>query len=225
MEGVLFLEKEKMYTEYSKKIKSLFNRAEDLFLKTKEDKILNKKNLDSEIIQIEKEFRNHASIKTLPKERLEIYDHLIPINIADIKIGMTLFSMTIKKNILVTLINARKKEIQIQNGALSIWVSPATLRFPSGTKPKKNQVVINIDRNIRGEIEIDCRGYRLDQFQKTCEQAIDEVVTGEVPFVTIVHGHGDGVLKKWLRDHLKSNHRDLKWENIDGNDGCTKIFF
>ena len=73
------------------------------------------------------------------------------------------------------------------------------------------------------DIEIDCRGMRLDEFQKTCEQAIDEVFAGEVPFVTIIHGHGDGILKNWLRNTLRKDHKDLRWENIEGNDGCTKI--
>jgi DNA mismatch repair protein MutS2 len=86
-----------------------------------------------------------------------------------------------------------------------------------------NPITVNISRTIRGEIEIDCRGMRLDQFQKICDDAISEVYTGEIPFVTIIHGHGDGILKNWLRENLKKNHRELKWENVEGNDGCTKI--
>ncbi len=64
---------------------------------------------------------------------------------------------------------------------------------------------------------------RLDEFQKICDKAIQDLYDGQVPFVTLVHGHGTGVLKNWLREHLRREHPQLKWENIEGNDGCTKI--
>ncbi len=223
MEGVLFLEKEKLYTEYSKKLKTLYNEAEKLVQKAKDGEIANKRNLENQIYSIQSQLNQHASVKTLPKERVELYDHLLPVSLEQIKIPMTLFSITLRKNVQATNTNSRKNEVQIKNGALSIWVSPSTLRFPSGTKANDPIVKINIDRTIRGEIELDCRGMRLDEFQKTCENAIDEVITGEIPFVTIIHGHGDGILKNWLREHLKKNYRELKWQNIEGNDGCTKI--
>ena len=129
------------------------------------------------------------------------------------------------KNVKVQNVNQRKKEVQIQNGALSVWVSPETLRYPSGVKVPINRVSINIQRTVRGDIEVDCRGMRLEEFQKTAMDSIEEVISGEIPFVTIIHGHGDGVLKNWLRTYLKKEHRDLRWENIEGNDGCTKIYF
>ena len=135
---------------------------------------------------------------------------------------MTVFSINIRKNVKVVQVNSRRKEVQIQHGALSVWATSDSLRWPSGAKPI-NTVRINVERTVKGDIEIDCRGMRLDEFQKTCEQAIEEVFSGEIPFVTIIHGHGDGILKNWLRTFLKKEYRELHWENIEGNDGCTKI--
>ena len=224
MEGVLFLEKQKIFNEYSKKIKSLFNEAEELYQQVREEKVQSRKSLETNITKIQSVLNQHASVKTIPKETMEIYDHLIPVSIEQIKAPMTLFSVTLRKNVIATNVNQRKNEVQIKNGALSIWVSPTTLKFPSGTKSNDPIVRVNIDRTIRGEIEIDCRGMRLDEYEKVCLQAIDEVLTGEIPFVTIIHGHGDGILKKWLRDTLKKQFKELKWENIEGNDGCTKIW-
>jgi DNA mismatch repair protein MutS2 len=225
MEGVLFLEKEKIFNEYNKKIKNIFNEAESLISQIKEEKITNKRNLDNQIAKVQSSLNQHASVKSLPKAQIEIYDHLLSVSIEQIKTPMTLFSITLRKNIIATNVNQRKNEVQIKNGALSIWVNPQTLRFPSGTKAHDPIVKIFVDRAVRGDIEIDCRGMRLDEFQKTCEQALDEVVSGEIPFVTIIHGHGDGILKKWLRDHLNKNFKELNWSNIEGNDGCTKISF
>jgi DNA mismatch repair protein MutS2 len=223
MEGVLFLEKDKIYNEYSRKIKNIFNEAESLISQVKEEKITNRRGLLTQMSSIQRELNHHGSQKIIPNERIEVYDHMIPITVSEIKVPMTVFSINLRKNVTAINTNPRKDEVQIQNGAMSIWVSPTTLRYPSGASVKKPRIQIQIDRTVKGEIEIDCRGMRLDEFQKNCEIAIDEVLSGEIPFVTIIHGHGDGILKTWLRTHLKSLHKDLKWENIEGNDGCTKI--
>ena len=44
-----------------------------------------------------------------------------------------------------------------------------------------------------------------------------------MPFANIIHGHGDGVLKKWLRNHIK-RHPDFKISlNETGNDGESRV--
>ena len=224
MEGTLFLEREKILNEYNKKIKTLFDQAENLLAEVKSGKTANRRTLNNEMAGIQS-----ALIKEKPerknKEDVEqIYAHMNRIHIEDIQAGMTVFSIVIRKNVKVQNVNLRKKEVQIQHGALSVWVSTETLRYASGSKPNTPRISINIQKTVRGDIEIDCRGMRLEEFQKVSEDAIDEVLTGEIPFVTIIHGHGDGVLKNWLRSYLKKEHHDLRWENIEGNDGCTKIF-
>jgi DNA mismatch repair protein MutS2 len=165
----------------------------------------------------------HGSEKLIVDETLSTYNHLPMIHFENIKIQMTLFSLNLKKNVLVTALNQRKKEVQIKNGQLSLWVNASSLRQTQGSKEFLQKVYINVDKNTQGKIEYDCRGMRLEEFIKICEQAISELTSGDIPFVTIIHGHGDGILKKWLRSELSKNYRELKWENIEGNDGCTKI--
>jgi DNA mismatch repair protein MutS2 len=224
MEGTLFLEREKILNEYTRKIKGLFDQAERLLADVKSGKTANKRGLNNEIAGIQSSLIKEKPERKNKEDPENIYAHFRHINIEDIQAGGTVFSLTVRKNVKVQNVNLRKKEVQIQNGALSVWVSPDTLRYPSGAKPPAPKVSINIQKTVRGDIEVDCRGMRLEEFQKIAEDSIDEVITGEIPFVTIIHGHGDGVLKNWLRSYLKKEHRDLRWENIEGNDGCTKIF-
>ena len=223
MEGVLFLEREKILADYTKKIRSLFDRAEHLFNEVKRGEINSKRSLVNEITTIQQSLNKESPNKSITSpDREDVYSHMRVIGFDDIQNNMTLFSVTIRKNVKVVQLNPRKHEIQIQHGALSVWVNAESLRWPSGAQPK-SQVRIHVERSVKGDIEIDCRGMRLDEFQKTCEQAIEEVFSGEIPFVTIVHGHGNGVLKNWLRSYLKKEFKELHWENIEGNDGCTKI--
>ncbi len=225
MEGILFLERERVLNDYTKKIRALFDQAEVILEQVKKGEISNKKILARQTGQLQSSLNQESKSKQLSNDIEDKYSHLQFISFEDISLNMTVFSIVAKKNVKVVQINARKKEIQIQHGALSVWVAPSTLRWPSGIRAAEKSVRINVDRVVKGDIEIDCRGMRLNEFQKTCEQAIDEVYSGEIPFVTIIHGHGDGVLKNWLRSFLKQEYRDLRWENIEGNDGCTKIFF
>lgn len=224
MEGTLYLEREKILNEYTKKIKSLFDQAEKVLTDVRSGKTTNRRGLNNDIASIQSSLIKEKPERKNKEDPENIYAHFRHINIEDIQTGGTVFSLTVRKNVKVQNVNLRKKEVQIQNGALSVWVSPETLRYPSGAKIPAPKVSINIQKTVRGEIEVDCRGMRLEEFQKIAEDSIDEVITGEIPFVTIIHGHGDGVLKNWLRSYLKKEHRDLRWENIEGNDGCTKIY-
>lgn len=219
MEGVLFLEKEKTLSEFNKKLKSIFNDAENLISSIKEKKITNKNTLFNQMAGITREM---PPAKTSPAY-YNPYAHLTQIPLGEVKPAMTVFSLDFKKNVKVLQVNYRKKEVQIQQGALSSWVEPETLCYPSGVSAPK--IHVNIEKTTKQDIEIDCRGMRLAEFQNACELSINELIAGEIPFLTVIHGHGDGILKNWLRKHLKENYRDLRWENIEGNDGCTKIFF
>lgn len=225
MEGILFLEREKILSEYTKKIKSLFDKAETVLAEVKKGEIANRRNLNNEIGRIQSDLNKEKPTRALSPVEDPKYSHYRTIAFEDITPGMIVFSLSVKKDVKVTQVNPRKKEVQIQHGALSVWTTKETLRWASGVKPPAPRVNIHVNRTVKGEIEIDCRGMRLEEFQKTCEQAIEEVFNGEIPFVTIIHGHGDGVLKNWLRTFLKKEYKELHFENIEGNDGCTKISF
>ncbi len=224
MEGILFLEREKILAEYSRKIKAIFDQADKLLSDVKAGQITNRRGFNNEMGNIQSALNKEVHEKKSKPENNDVYSHLKPIAYDEIQLQQTLFSVALKKTVKAVQLNARKREVQVNYGSVSVWVSPDTLRYPSGQKPPANKVSVHIQREVKGDIEVDCRGMRLEEFQKVCEQSIDEVVTGEIPFVTIIHGHGDGILKNWLRNYLRREHRDLRWENIEGNDGCTKIF-
>jgi len=211
-------------TQNYEKIKGLFDQADKLLCDVKNGQLASRKSLNNEMGNIQSALNKEIPDKKSKHDNTDVYSHLKPIAFEDIQTQQTLFSVALKKTVKVQQLNSRKREVQIAHGQVSVWVSPETLRYSSGQKSPTPKISVTIQREVKGDIEVDCRGMRLDEFQKVCEQSIDEVVTGEIPFVTIIHGHGDGILKNWLRNYLKKEHRDLRWENIEGNDGCTKVF-
>lgn len=225
MEGVLHLEKDKLVSEFQKKLKGTLDSAHDLFNEIRAEKITSSRQLENRVHQLKSQIINTEKPKLVPTdEQAEKYAHFKEIDLSDMQIGMQLFAMNFGKNVKVVQVNPKKKEVQVQHGPLQVWIPAINLRFPDGVKPPPKKSFVHIQRETLGKIEIDCRGMRLDDFQKICEKAVQDIYDGEVPFVNIVHGHGTGVLKNWLRDYLRREHRDLKWENIEGNDGCTKVF-
>lgn len=224
MEGVLHLEKEKLVSEFTKKLKHTLDSAHDLFNEIRSEKINSSRQLENKIHQLKSQIINTDKPKLIPTEdQVEKYAHFKEIDLSEIQIGMQLFAMNFGKHVKVMQINQKKKEVQVQHGPLQVWIPFINLRLPDGARQPSQKTFISVQRESLGKIEIDCRGMRLDDFQKVCEKAVQDIYDGEVPFVNIVHGHGTGVLKNWLRDYLRREHRDLKWENIEGNDGCTKI--
>ncbi len=222
LDGVLFLEKEKAFSDYKNKLNKILDKAESLHQEIQSNTLNSKKAVQNKIADLQSELRSHQSTKSISSESVEKYEHLKMLAFENLQVGDSVFSLNLKKNVLVTQINQRKREILIKNGLIAVWVSVDALRQCPHLPQKHIQSTVHIDRDIRGEIEVDCRGMRLEEFQKAVFQVIDEIITGEIPFANIIHGHGTGVLKNWLREELKK-HRDLKFETVEGNDGSTKI--
>ena len=119
----------------------------------------------------------------------------------------------------------KSKKVKVAIGKMRLTVSLQDLRELIGFTPKKIKCEdSSINDLTPPKIEYDCRGLRLEEFQSLIELAISHLYSEQIPFINIIHGHGDGILKKWLRDFL-NKQKDLNFE-IPGYsaDGSTKIF-
>lgn len=139
--------------------------------------------------------------------------------------GMTYFCNFVNSNVLVLEVNDRKKIALVSHKKAKLRI-PYNRLFESKSSAdhhnKVKEVSILVNKSIKGNLQIDCRGMRLEKFQHEVETSLSELLNGDIPFLTVVHGHGTGVLKNWLRNHLK-NEKDFKWSNDEGNDGATRI--
>lgn len=88
--------------------------------------------------------------------------------------------------------------------------------------PKAKQSIPGQIPQIEKSLEVDCRGMKLEEFIQEVEEICYAVEMENIPFCEIIHGHGNGVLKGWLRKFLK-NQKNIEFQIPDGNDGATKI--
>lgn len=73
---------------------------------------------------------------------------------------------------------------------------------------------------------LDLRGRRAEDLLPELEAYIDNVILLGIPEVRIIHGKGEGVLRKLVREYLKSNHhvKAMKDEHADrGGAGITIV--
>jgi DNA mismatch repair protein MutS2 len=90
--------------------------------------------------------------------------------------------------------------------------------------PKKERVRVNVIKESRNRsMKLDARGMRRDEFLKSAEEHILDVINGDIPFVDIIHGHGDGILKSSLKGILKRYSADIDYGHVEGNMGTTRV--
>jgi DNA mismatch repair protein MutS2 len=219
MEGLVHLEKERLVTTYKKKLDKIISKAEGLLSETKKGNISNQRQLSKKVHMISGDLPDPKKMKF--SDVLNTISDDTPLKIEDIKIGDYLFSKVFNKDVQIHAINLRKKEVQISNGKMNIWMSLKKLTKKKN-KSRQQEVKINVTRTVNGKLEIDGRGMRLEEFQRLVDDSLHELISGDIPFLNIVHGHGEGILKKWLRKHLKG-YKELEFQSEDGNDGATRV--
>lgn len=134
--------------------------------------------------------------------------------------GLRVWSKTLGKSGFV--VQDKKQKVLVDFKGLKSWCQRSDLMLrPNGNSPQ-TQVSIHVQRDVIGTTRFDGRGMRLERFQSDLMTSLHELLNGEIPYLDIVHGHGDGILKKWLRQYLQQE-RDFEWTPLDGNDGATRV--
>ncbi len=140
----------------------------------------------------------------------------------DLRQGDIVYSHVLKKEFTVQAIDPRRNEVTVSKGPIKLTVQVSTLSR-SKKMPLKSKVSVSFEKTSHSSMELDGRGMRLSEFQNLVEKSLGDLLSGDIPYLSIIHGHGDGVLKNWLRDYLKRS-RDFQSELSEtGNDGETKV--
>lgn len=217
MEGILNLKLQEDLARARKEIDKIMNEARSLVEEARRSEITKHRKIDEKSHQLKAHIDKLVGITPTPDEPIKTGN----LQIADIKVGDIVHSNVLKKDFTVLAIDFRKSEVKIAKGPIKLTVPAFTLSSIRGPKPP--QVSVSYQRNTNAQFEIDARGMRLSEFQARVESALGDLLSGDVPFLHVIHGHGDGILKNWLRDYLKRSRDFLGETPENGNDGETKI--
>ena len=215
MDGILKLKLEQEIQHFNKTINDKMDKAEKILQELKQGELKSIKKAQTKLADLK--IRNESDFNKIdPMEKL--YSK-IPQNIDTSK---RYYSTQLKKIVTIKSINERKKLVNVSSGKLSIQTPISSLREIPSQKPMQTIVRVNVDyTDSEVTTKIDCRGMRLDDFISTIEKSLPAIQSGKIPFLEVVHGHGEGVLKNWLRSYLRK-FTDLSWDP-DKSDGVTHI--
>lgn len=218
MEGILNLKLQEELSRAKKEIDRITREARQLVEDARKQEITKVKRVDEKAHQLKAQVDKLGGVTPVENESIE--DGNLDIEI--VKPGDLVHSHVLKKDFLVQSIDLRKKEVTVSKGPIKITLPANTLSYSKNAK-KAPQVKVSFQKNSNAQFEIDARGMRLSEFQNRIEMSLGDLLTGDVPFLNVIHGHGDGVLKNWLRTYLKRS-KDFQGEIPEnGNDGETKI--
>lgn len=128
------------------------------------------------------------------------------------------------------VIEVKKDKVLGAFGLIKMWVSLDEIE-PAETstsirKPARTGGFNWVERQSVFKTELDLRGARAEDALKMVEQWMDEAYALGQNQLKIIHGRGDGVLRKMLRGHFKTVSFIKSWKSeleSKGGDGCTII--
>ena len=128
---------------------------------------------------------------------------------------------------------AGKDKVRVQLGNLTTMVEIKRLRGnlsskKTGGQAKKIQVTVEKSAETAPSLTCDLRGMRFEEAQNYLDSFISQSLINRSPKITIIHGHGTGVIKKMTRDYLESANIGKSFapgSQQEGGDGVTIIYF
>ena len=128
------------------------------------------------------------------------------------------------------VVEVKKNKVQVAFGLLKMWVPLSELQLSQqqgSSKGKKAASGFNwVERQSAFSMELDLRGERGEEALARLQKWLDEAYALGQGTLKIIHGRGDGILKKLIRSHLKTQNFVKRYydEHADrGGDGCTFV--
>ena len=183
-------------------------KAKELATKVREER----KQLTAEVAEIQEEVYHKEEVKKIKHREIVVGDFV------KLKTGGAEGQvMSIKKN-----------KVQVQSGILQISAHMRDLeltREPLPINPVKSVNFDSVKTDYVVESKIDIRGMRYEEALQTIELLIDQALMSSVEMIEIVHGKGNGTLRKAVKKKLKEFKGIKKIWHPEGNDGVTFVSF
>ena len=155
-----------------------------------------------------------------------------PIRPDQLKIGTRVKVMSLNQNGEVVSLPDNRGNLMVQIGALKTGVNVKNLMLieseKAGNKERKkrqyNQIKTRKTRSV--PMSINLIGKNLDDARMEMEKYLDDAYLAGLRSVTVVHGRGEGILKKGLRDALKHNRCVKSFKGApynQGEEGATVV--
>jgi DNA mismatch repair protein MutS2 len=214
---ILKMEKEALVQEYEKKLDQIIIKAEKVLKKVKKGEILSPKTLLTKESELKQELKQE-----MPVEKSKVAP-IIRKQALDVQEGQKYYCAKSDNIVTVMSVNTSRKQAKVGHKNFTFTCKLSELFLDKNAYiGQKESDATHYHFSDAPSIEVKCLGMRLEEFQEIVEQYLTALQLETIPYAIITHGHGDGVLKKWLRKTL-DQRKNFRWSNIDGNDGQTRV--
>ncbi len=211
-ERELHEKEKKLREEFSEKLKSYI---EELERKTAE--ALKEKEVErarQKVRQVVVSVRNRAKLEEEIKPKREP------------KVGDTVKLLKSGRKGTVVEINRERKTAKVQVGALKVDVKLSQVEVVEGAPKKEETVSVNVKKPASFFPVLKVLGMRGEEALRAVEKFLDEANLVGVKEVKIVHGYGEGILKRLIREYLKESPYVKSFQSgkpEEGGDGVTVV--
>jgi DNA mismatch repair protein MutS2 len=127
--------------------------------------------------------------------------------------------------------NISGQNVEVQVGQFRVQVDHRKLSRVSGAPQKQTPsldrpVEVITSRTVKPTMELDLRGWRVEEGLTRLERYLDDAYLSNLPWVNIIHGRGTGALRRAVRETLSRHPLVTSFrpgEMGEGGDGVTVI--
>lgn len=136
-----------------------------------------------------------------------------PLNIKDIKIGLTVMFEEIDAEVTVDTLPDKDGNLTVLAGIMKVKTNISKLYACETKANKEKKSARSLERNSSNvsiknrefRPELDLRGMNLEEAEFVTEKFIDDAILGHIPSIVIIHGKGSGILRSGIHALLKKN--------------------
>jgi DNA mismatch repair protein MutS2 len=127
------------------------------------------------------------------------------------------------------VIEIKKDKVLVVFGLIKMWVPMSELQAVGGTESAQKKQGTGfqwIERQSTFSANLDIRGLRGEESMLKIQKWLDEAYALGSRDLKVIHGRGDGILRKLIREYLKTVNfvKSYKYETEQqGGDGATLI--
>lgn len=111
-------------------------------------------------------------------------------------------------------------KVLVQMGPLKLHVDVADVRASKPSmEPRKGRTNLGLNRAMHATTEIHLREKRAEEAMRELEKFIDDAVLSGIPSVRIVHGKGEGILRKLTQEFLRKHPDVARVRDADPSEG------
>jgi len=212
-------------SKFKEELNHLKKKADNVIIATAHAPRKNISNIvENEFWQINKTANDLADLDR-DKSKQEIPKQEKLQSVKEIVVNKFYYSTQWKRAVEVLSIAPNGLTAEVMMGNIKTRVKSSELFEAKGAGHNKQKFTSTIDRYSVAKTSLDARGMRLEDFEDAVETHLSFVISGEIPYLEIIHGHGDGILKNWLWQYLKNNNEIFKYEIPDlSYGGLTKVY-